>query len=194
MHADEQPQRSPPEVEEGATTRELWLVRGSEHTPPSRAFDLPGPGHNDYELISADKRRRTESPAEIAAFQRRLRELEVERAETQAAREKEELRAVRERNRTIEEREKKEVRQDSRARAVALLRSIVLLIGLMWAVTCLLLVSNNISVSKITPDAVFSDIRNLITSAEAADSGLRRPPPTASTLAHTPEHKTPTAS
>jgi hypothetical protein len=182
MHADETPQRSPLEREEGAVTRELWLVRDPlpldmQDTELHDTLDTAaGKARRRFDWYGTDPHRPHESPAEIAAFQRRLRDITIRRAQTQAAQEEEDLRASRVANQLAEQARGKETRQRSRRSTVRLLREIVLLMALTWTIGLLILTSAGVPVTKLTPAAVMRDTTNLIKEFEAS-IGVRHPPP-----------------
>lgn len=189
MHADKTPQHSPPERQEGAVTRELWLVRDplpldEQGTEVHDTLGTAAGNPRRFDWYDTEPHRPHESPAEIAAFQRRLRDLTIRRVETQAAQEEEDLRASREVNRLVEQARGKDTGQRSRRSTVHLLREIVLLIALTWTVGLLILTSAGVPVTKLTPAAVTRDAINLIKGFETA-IGVRHPPPahTATTAA-----------
>jgi hypothetical protein len=179
MHADERPQRPPPQGEERAITRELWLVRGpdpsEQDTELLHTLGAPGAGRGGFDWIAADARHQHESAAEIAAFQRQLRELTIRRAEIDAAQEEEDLRASREANKITEQEREKNTRQRSRTSTVRLLREIILLIALTWTLSILALTSIGIPITKLTPAAVLRDATNLVRDAETAIAGRHEP-------------------
>jgi hypothetical protein len=129
----------------------------------------------------------SQSSAEIATFQRRLRDLTIRRTEIQADQEDENLRASREANRLVEDARRKDTGQRSRRTTVRLLRDIVLLIALIWTVGLLILTSFGVTVTKFTPAAITRDTTNLINGIETA-IGVRHPPsapaPATATIAH----------
>jgi hypothetical protein len=180
VHADEAQERWPREDDGGAVTRDLWLVRDPlpSHEQDTERLDTLNAAHPQpprrFDWYGVDPGSPYESPAVIAEFQRRLRDISIRRADTQAAQEEEDLRASREANRLAEEARGKDTRQRSRASTVRLLRSIVLLIALTWTLTVLGLTSTGITVTKFTPANVIRDTSNLINSFETA-VGLRHP-------------------
>jgi hypothetical protein len=171
MHPDESSERSSPKDRQRAITRELWLVRdhsideeitgalGETSQLPRRRFDwidAPTPyAHH-------------ESPAVVAEFQRRLRDAATRRAELQVALDEEGLRASRVANRLNEEALSKETKQRSRASTVRYLRSIVLLIALIWMLAILSLSTIGRPVNQLTPGAVIRDATKLIDGVETA--------------------------
>ena len=180
MHADETQGRWPREDDAGAVTRDLWLVRDplpsheqdTERLNALKAADPQPPRRFDW--YGVDPGSPYESPAVIAEFQQRLRDISIRRADTQAAQEEEDLRASREANRLMEEARGKDTRQRSRASTVRLLRSIVVLIALTWTLAVLGLTSAGITVTQFTPANVIRDTSNLIDGFETA-VGLRHP-------------------
>jgi hypothetical protein len=181
LHADKTPQRSPPERQEGAVPRELWLVRDplpldEQGTEVHDTLGTAAGNPRRFDWYDTEPHRPHESPAEIAAFQRRLRDLTIRRVETRAAQEEEDLRASREVNRLVEQARGKDTGQRSRRSTVRLLREIVLLIALIWTVGLLILTSAGVPVTKLTPAAVTRDTINLIKRLETA-IGVRHPPP-----------------
>jgi hypothetical protein len=171
MHADEPPRRSPSERQEGAVTRELWLVRDSLPLDVQDTDTLgtaAGKAHRRFDWYGIDPHRPHESPAQIVAFQQRLRDITIRRAETQAAQEEEDLRASRAANLLTERARGKDTGQRSRRSNVRLLREIVMLIALTWMIGLLILTSTGVSVTKLTPAAVMRDTTDLIKGLEAA--------------------------
>jgi hypothetical protein len=135
-----------------------------------------GKARRRFDWYGTDPYQPHQSSAEIAAFQRRLRDIAITRAETQAAQEKEDLRASREANRLAEQARGKDTGQQSRKSTVRLLREIVLLVALTWMIGLLILTSAGVSVTKFTPATVIRDTTNLIKGLEVA-IGVRHPPP-----------------
>jgi hypothetical protein len=181
MHPGKKSERTSPEASQQAITRELWLVR--EPSTDEKTTELLG------ETCQVPRRRfdwidaptpyaHHESPAVIAEFQRRLRDIAVRRAELQAALGEEDLRASRVANRLNEEALGNEMKQRSRASTVRYLRSIVLLLALTWMLVVLSLSMAGRSVSQLTPGAVIRDGTKLIEGVETASS-LRHPAPQA---------------
>jgi hypothetical protein len=181
LHADKTPQRSPSERQEGAVTRELWLVRDplpldEQDTEVHDTLGTAAGNPRRFDWYDTEPHRPHESPAEIAAFQRRLRDLAIRRVEIQVTQEEEDLRASREVNQLVEQARSKDTGQRSRSNTVRLLREIVLLVALIWTVGLLILTSAGVPITELTPTAITRDTIKLIKGFETA-IGVRHAPP-----------------
>lgn len=173
MYPGETPERYSPDARERAITRDLWLVRDKGDANPGlsdRGGEAGDGSSRGFEWIGTPaEHAQYASPAVIAEFQQRLRDASIRSAEVQVEQEEEELRASRETNRLNEEAFEKQIKQVSRSSAVRFLRSVVLLMALIWVLVILGLSSGDAPVAgQIAPGAVIRYATKLIDGVEAA--------------------------
>ncbi len=181
MYPGESPERYPPDARERAITRDLWLVRdkGDANAGLPDRLGEAGDGRG-FEWIGVPaEHAKYASPAVTAKFQQRLRDASIRSAEVRVEQEEEELRTSRETNRLNEKAFDKQIKQGSRSSAVRFLRSVVILMALIWMLVILGLSSvGSPAAGQITPGAVIRYATKLIDGVEAA-IGVR----------HTPRHE-----